>query len=71
MKNKIKVQLSKLNIFIKSLTILKIIGIIVIIYLCILVFKEIKPQSYKEKYMNCLELGSDSRAHACIKLLNE
>ncbi len=70
MKNKIKNILSKLKDFIKSLTILKVIGIIIILYFCILIYKQIGPQTYREKYMSCLKLGSDMRARSCIGLIN-
>lgn len=45
--------------------------IAILCYFIVQIVKEIKPKTYEEQYMHCLELGSDSRANACIKLLNK
>jgi hypothetical protein len=66
-KNKTKEVLLKIKNFSKNLTILKVIGILIIVYIGILIFKEIRPLSYKEQYINCLKLGD--RAGACIRML--
>lgn len=61
--------LSKFRDVINYSVIFKVIGILIIIFLCILIYKEIKPKTASEKIMNCLKLGSDARATACIKLI--
>ena len=43
--------------------------IVIISYFGIKIYKEIKPQTLEEKKMECLKLGSDARANACIRLL--
>lgn len=46
-----------------------IASLIVIVYFGTVIYKQFKPQTLEEKIMRCLELGSDKRASACIKLL--
>jgi hypothetical protein len=55
--------------FIKSLTLVNIAALIIIIYFATLIYGQFRPLSYEEKYMQCLELGSNARAQACINLL--
>jgi hypothetical protein len=50
---------------------LSITCLIIVIYFSILIYKEIKPKTYKEQVMHCLELGSNARAQACINLLKK
>lgn len=68
---KIKKPMSKIKDFIKSITMLKIIGIVAIIFLCVLIYKELKPQSWKEQQIECLKLGSDSARAKCLRIINE
>ena len=44
--------------------------LVVLLYFGILIYKEVKPKTYQEQYMRCLELGSNARAAACVKLIN-
>ena len=53
----------------KSITLVKIAALVVIVYFAILIYGQLRPLSYQEKYMHCLELGSNARAQACINLL--
>lgn len=46
-----------------------IASLIVIVYFGTLLYKQFQPQTLEEKMMRCLELGSDTRASACITLL--
>lgn len=43
--------------------------LVVIAYFGIKIYKEVTPKSLVERKMECLKLGSDNRAAACIKLL--
>lgn len=45
--------------------------LVIIAYFGTLIYKQLKPKSYEEKYMYCLELGSDHRAALCIKALGK
>lgn len=40
------------------------------IYIVVLIYHEVRPKSYNEKYIDCLKLGSDNRAAACIKKIS-
>ncbi|MDO8610614.1 MAG: hypothetical protein Q7R95_08770 [bacterium] len=40
-----------------------------VLFLAFQLYKEFKPVTKKEQIMRCLELGSDVRATACVKLL--
>lgn len=40
------------------------------VYFVVLTYKQLKPQTYEEQKMHCLGLGSDARAIACVKLIN-
>ncbi|MEK7655548.1 MAG: hypothetical protein AAB386_02630 [Patescibacteria group bacterium] len=48
-----------------------VVGLVVIVYFGILIYKQLKPQTLEQKILHCLELGSDQRASACIKLLQD
>lgn len=63
--------LLKLKNYAKSLTILKVIGILVIFYIGISIYKEIRPLSYQEKYIQCLKLSSEGRVRACVDMLKK
>jgi hypothetical protein len=54
-------------------TIITITCLIVVIYFGILIYKELKPKTYKEKVMQCLEVGAGSNAVAnrCIELISK
>ncbi len=43
--------------------------LVVVAYFGIRIYKELKPRTIEERKMECLKLGSDNRAAACIKLL--
>lgn len=43
--------------------------LVVILYFGIKIYKEVKPLSLKEEKMECLKLGSDARAVACLRML--
>lgn len=62
---------NKLRVFINSLTLFKIVAILIIIYVSILIFKEIRPQTLFEKKMHCLELSGDNQTLACFKLITK
>jgi hypothetical protein len=61
----------KLNNFFKSLTVFKVLAIFIIVYFGILIYKQIKPQSYQEKFMHCMDLGSNLRAEGCVNSLHK
>jgi len=48
-----------------------IVCFVVILYFGIKIYKEIAPQSYTEQKMHCLELGSNARATACLRLIKK
>ncbi len=48
---------------------LAVAALLVILYYGTHLYDWFRPQTYQEKYMHCLELGSDARAGACVKLL--
>lgn len=50
-------------------TIFVITSLVVIIYFGIRIYKAIKPETYQEKYMHCLELGSNARTFTCLEFL--
>lgn len=43
--------------------------VVISAYFSILVYKQLKPKSYEEKYMHCLELGSNLRSQQCLRQL--
>ncbi len=72
MKKFIKENYKNLNILFKFQTIIKIFLFFIIIYLGVLIYKEIKPKpilTYKEKEMECLKLGSDFRTKECLRII--
>lgn len=46
-------------------------SLVVVVYFGTLLYKQLKPQTQEQKMMHCLELGSDQRATACIKLVQQ
>jgi CBS domain containing-hemolysin-like protein len=44
--------------------------LIISVYVAILIFEELKPKTYSEQYLHCLELGSNMRTRDCIDLLD-
>jgi len=56
----------------KPLAILIAITCLVITsYFIMLIYKELKPKTLNEQKMHCLELGSNARAQACMRLLDQ
>lgn len=53
------------------LILIAITCLVIISYFSILTYKELRPKTYYEQKMHCLELGSNARAQACIRLLNQ
>ena len=53
------------------MTLFKVVMLLLICYIVILIWKEVRPLSHQEKYLSCLKLGSDTRAAACINLINK
>ena len=45
--------------------------IVVAVYFAVLTYKQLKPQTYQEQRMHCLELGSNARATACLRLIRK
>jgi hypothetical protein len=45
--------------------------LILVFYFGILIYKELKPKTYNEKFMGCLKLGSNARANACVDLITK
>ncbi len=45
-------------------------SLVILIYCSLLIIRQVMPRSYAEKYMHCLELGSNTRTQACIGLLH-
>ncbi len=43
--------------------------LVVVTYFGIKIYKELKPKNMEERKIECLKLGSNTRAAACIKLL--
>lgn len=48
-----------------------IVCLAVAVYFAVLTYKQLKPQTIKEQQMHCLELGSDARAAACLRLIKK
>jgi len=46
-------------------------SLVATVYFGIRIFEARRPQTHQEEVMHCLELGSDARAAACIKLIQE
>lgn len=60
-----------MSFFLKHLKVIQLLMYVIIsVFFMILIYKELKPSSSREKVMGCLKLGSDARAAACLKLLN-
>lgn len=66
-KNKMKQLYNILENY--NLKFISILCILLSIYFLILIINKVKPLTYNEKLMHCLELGSDSRAIACVELV--
>ena len=43
----------------------------VAVYFMVLTYKQLKPQTSQEQKMHCLELGSNERAIACLRLIKK
>ncbi len=50
---------------------ISVLCLFIIVYFGILIFNEVRPKSYNEQVMHCLELGSNERAQACINILHK
>lgn len=46
-------------------------SLVIGVYFGTLLYKQLKPQTQEQKMMHCLELVSDQRASACIKLVQQ
>lgn len=58
------------NFFSKPINvIISITCVVIIVYFGILIYKEVRPKTYQEQYLLCLELGSNLRSQQCLRQL--